>query len=830
MASLTQLFRHAVRRLVRAPVFALAATLTLALGVAGPSAVFTVIDGVLLHPMPYDHGEQLVDLSHSLVVSGILKVDQSDATYLLYRRDNRVFADVGVYRSAAVNLGGRSGSQRGDAGSAERVQAALVSAGVFNVLHASTSIGRRFSEADDQPGAPPVIVLGQGLWRRQFASDSSVVGTRLVVDGVEREVVGVMAANFQFPDFDTSLWIPLGLDPAHTASAAFDYRGIARLRDGVSVEAAAADLQRLLPEVPVAFPGRLTVRGIELTHMRAVVRPLRDVVVGDVGPVLWIVFGAAGVLLLIACANVANLFLARAEGRHHELAVRRALGAGRLALAAELLSEAVILIVVAGVLGVIGAGAAVRVLQAMGAGTSVPRLNEIHAGGLSLAVTACAVAVAGLIISVIPIVRSGGISLAATLIGASRSVAGARARHGARRALVVAQVALALILLAGAGLLARSFARLRSVDPGFAAEGGLTLRIALPKVSYPTAQSTAVVILLALEKFSALPGVQAVAATTKLPLDPSSRQDSAVYVEEHLPAPGTVPGIHQIVFVTPDYFRAMGIPVLAGRVFDRPDPGGEASKGTPEVIVSKAFALRYFKSTDVIGKRVRMNPGDPWHTIVGVVGSVHDVGLEQPPTDAVYAPLTTISAAGTPWTPRDVAFVLRTRDNPASLTTSVRGILRDLDPALPSYRVAPLGDLLSRAAARTVFTLLVLGIAAVIAMTIGAVGIYGVISYLVSLRTREIGVRLALGARPVDVHRLVARQALTDAGVGVVAGLAGTAILTRVLTAELFEVSPTDPTTLAGAAGLLLLTAMVASWVPARRAARLDPARALRSE
>src|SRR5690349_13851689 len=327
------MIRHAIRRLLRAKTFTFAAVVTLMLGIGGTAAVFTLVDSVLLRPMPFEHADRLVDLSHVLDVSGPLHVDQSDATYLLYRRENRVFTDVGAYRATSANV---SMSSRAEAGRAERVNGVLATASVFRTLRAVPAIGRGMTEADVDPAAPKVVVLSHRLWRSQFGADPRAIDASLLVDGVVRKIVGVMPPDFEFPTADALLWIPLQLDPANTKSAAFDYRAIARLRDGVSLASATADLQRLLPRVPEVFPGRLTAGAIEATHMKTVVRPLRDVVVGDVGHVLWIVFGAVGLLLVIACANVSNLFLARAESRQRELAVRSALGAARARLLAEL--------------------------------------------------------------------------------------------------------------------------------------------------------------------------------------------------------------------------------------------------------------------------------------------------------------------------------------------------------------------------------------------------------------------------------------------------------------------------------------------------------------
>jgi predicted permease len=818
------MLRHAVRRLLRAPTFALAAALTLTLGIGGAAGVFTLVNSVLLRPMPYDQPDRLVELSHTIVVSGASAIDQSDATYLLYRRENRVFTDIGAFRSTAVNLGTVA---------PEHVTAALTTASVFSVLRAPAAFGRTLTDQDDRPGAPLVVVLGDQLWKRTFGADKSIIGKSVMIDGVSRQVVGIMPASFQLPAAQAALWIPLQLDPANTKSAAFDYKGVARLRDGVSLAAAAADLARLLPHVPEVFPGRLTLAGIEQIKMRPVVTPLRDAVVGDVGHILWIVLGAVGLLLLIACANVANLFLARAEGRQRELAVRSALGAGRAALLAELLSDALVIAVVGGVLGLAAAAAGVHLLASMNAASSIPRLAEVRVDGVVFAVTAGIVVLVAVIVSVLPLMRLEASSLSSTLLANGRSATSGRTRNRARRALVIAQVALALVLVSGAGLFARSFAGLRAVDPGFQSDHALTFRLALADAAYPTTQDAAGVVLRALDALTAIPGVQSAGVITKLPLDQEGRQDSAVFLDDQAGASMTprMPDLHEIDFVTPGYFQAMRIPLVAGRLFGQPVASVEAAQREPAVIVSEAFAVRYWKrAEDALGKRVRMNPTDPWHTVVGVVGSVRDADLEHPPADEVYAPLVTLNAAGKLWIPRNLAFVVRTSGNPVAMAPAVRRAVSTVDASLPLYRMMPLSDLVTTARSRTTFTLFLLAIAAGVATLIGALGIYGVIAYLVSLRTQEIGIRLALGADARHVHRLVTGRAVTDAVIGIVLGLIGAVMLSRVLGAVLFDVSPTDPATLIAAAALLFLAAIAASWVPARHAAALDPASALRSD
>ena len=829
---MSQTVRQATRRLLRARGFSIAAILTLTLGIGATTAVFSIVNAVLLRPLPYASPDQLVDLSHTLAVSGVTRVDQSDATYLFYRRANRVFADVGVYRTIGVNVGRLDGATSGDT-RAERVPAARVSASTLTVLGATPIHGRAFRENEDRPDAPPVVLLAQRLWERKYGADPAIIGRQLEVDGVQREVVGILPADFDLPSTRTDVWVPIGIDPANTASAAFDYRGVGRLRPGVTLAAATADLQSLLPRMPEAFPGRLTAAAIEQTNMRAVVRPLRDVVVGDIGRVLWVVLGAVAFVLLIACANVMNLFLVRAEGRHHELAVRRALGASRATLVREHVIEGAILAVIGVVFALGLAAGGVSTLRSLEGAIDIPRLAEVRIDGIVLGVAIAVTAVAVLLVSVIPALRAMGTSASSVLNEASRSMTAGRRRHRARHTLVVAQLALALVLLVGAGLMARSFARLRAVPAGVDAEHAFVFRVALPRAGYRDVAATSAYIARAMDAIRAVPGVQSAGVISKLPLIPDARQDSALFVEDRPLTPGTIPNVHQMAFTSPGYFEAMGVRILEGRPFDEPD----LARVRHEVIVSRSVAQRYWPRDRAIGKRVRMAPFGAWYTIVGVAEDVRGTALDQPPDEIVYLPV--IVALGPRsndvaptalWSPRDIAFVARTAGDPSTIASRVEAAVRSIDPTVPAFGSRLMADVVSGAAARTTLTLMLLGIASVVALALGSVGIYGVISYVVSLRTREIAVRLALGARPSDVRRMVSRQAGALVVTGIALGLGAAAATTRLMAALLFGVDPGDPATMLLAALLLALVAVAASWIPAYRASGVDPAQALRSD
>jgi len=825
--------RHAVRRLLRERTLTIAAVLTLALGIGATTAVFTVVNAVLLQPLAYPRPDRLVDLSHSLTISGITRVDQSDATFLYYARENRAFSGIGAYRVTGVNVAGSTATSTSAEPRAERLSAGRVSASTFSVLGATPILGRTFRESEDQRDAPRVVLIGQRLWERTLGADRGIIGRQISIDGVLREIVGIMPADFDLPAARTDLWLPLDIDPGHTASAAFDYRGVGRLRDGVSLDAAAADLQRLLPLVPEAYPGRLTAKSIEQIRMRAVVRPLRDVVVGDIGRVLWVVLGAVACVMLVACANVMNLLLVRSEGRQHELAVRRALGAERWTLARDHLAEGGLLAVAGAVLGLGVAIAGVGALRSLEGSIDIPRLAEVRVGVPVLAVVVAVTVLATLLVSVLPALRAASSTALPALTEMGRALTSSRGRHRARHILVVGQLALALVLLTGAGLMARSFARLRSVPSGIDDAHAFAFRVALPGATYSDSGRAAHFVVRALEGIAAVPGVEASGAISKLPLVPDARQDSALFVEDRPLAPGTMPNIHQFAFASPGYFRAMGISMIEGRTFDTLDP----ARAPREVVLSRSVASRYWPQGAAIGKRVRMAPVGEWYTVVGVAGDVRGTGLDQPPDEMVYLPLVVTlggQAMGMdperPWTPRDVAFVTRTGGDPAVAGGRAERVIRDLDAEVPAYGARSMSELLARSAARTTLTLTLLGIASVVALALGSVGIYGVISYIVSLRTREIAVRMALGARPVDVRRMVSRQAAVVTGIGIAVGLGGAFALTRVLSALLFGVSPVDPATMLASAAVLAGVAALAAWVPARRASALDPARALRAD
>ncbi|HWN43842.1 MAG TPA: ABC transporter permease [Thermoanaerobaculia bacterium] len=822
MSLLTSL-RSTARGFRRSPGFFVLAILTLGLGIGANSAIFTVVNAVLIRPLPYPEPERLVSVMHTAPGVGFDVLEHSDATYLIYRKHNKVLEDLGIFWDGSVALtGGRE---------PERVDAAGVSPSVFGILRVPPAAGRVLVEADGGPGGEPVLVLSHGLWQRLFSGDPQAVGKTLRIDGVSRRVVGVMPEGFHFPAADTELWLPLVVDPSNLAQGNFNYPGIGRLRPGVSVERAAKELSALVWRIPDEFGGEDMTRGmLEQARMAIVVKPYRDEIVGDLASTLWLLLGSVGIILLIAGANVANLYLVRAEGRQREVAVRTTIGATRGEIARVFLVESVGLALIGGLLGLALAAAGVRLLLALQP-QGIPRLEEIGIDGVVVVFTLLLSLLLGLFIGGFATLRYGSPDLVPALKDGGRGGTAGKARHRARQVLVVAQVALALLLLVGAGLMLKSFWGLANVNPGLKPDRVLTLRLDLPETEYPDVHVTARFVDRLLEKVRAVPGVERAGTINVLPVT-GIGDNSTHSIEDHPMPPDTVPPVLGTRFVSPGYFEAMGIPLLEGRVFDRIDP----QKRSGEVVVSKSVADRFWPGRSPLGRR--LTPGLPkdgrWATIVGVVGSVREEGLHKPVAEAVYYPLVRLDldreGVGGEWVPRSFSLVVLSKGDPMSLARPVQEAVWSLNPNLPLAQVRSMEEVVERSMARTSFTLLLLAIGAAVALLLGAVGIYGVISYVVSQRTQEIGVRMALGAKPADVSGMVLKEGLALALLGIGLGLAGALAVTRFMQALLFEVSTTDPATFAAVPLLLAAVALLASYLPARRAAGVEPLEAIRYE
>ncbi len=630
MSDLSTELRHAGRRLRRTPVFTATTLIVLVLGLGATTTMFAIVDGIVLRPLPYAQPEQLVDVSHSIAVSGITHVNESDASFMLYQRHNQVFSGIAATRDRSANLGVKAGAP----GEARRLSVTGVSANFFDVLRVTPMRGRTFVAGEDQTGAPRVVILSAGLWRRQFGAADNIIGQEILIDGIQRQVVGVMPAAFTYPSASTELWYPIPFDAAHSDPGSFNYQSIARLKPGVTREAATTDLTRILPRLLDEFQSDIPKAMFEQAHLAPVVTPLRDVIVGDAPRLLWILFAAVLAVWLIACANVANLVLVRAEGRQREMAVRTALGAGRGAVFTQYLSEATIVAAAGGAGSVALAAVAIRSLSSLPQGIDVPRLSDVALDGRVLVFALVATILTAFLVSLVPVLRARRIPIAAVLKESGRAATTGAERQRTRSALVVAQVALALVLVATSGLLARSFNRLRAVQPGWDSSNRVALRYSLPSTQYHTATAIAAFHERLLNSVRALPGVIDAGLTTWLPLS-DDNSNSVVEVEDHPLPPNSVPPVHDYVNVSDDFFATMGIPVLAGGVFSRQD----VARPQLEAVVSRAFAERYWKGASALGKRVRQGIDGPWSTVVGVVGDVHLASLEKPAPDAIYFPI-----------------------------------------------------------------------------------------------------------------------------------------------------------------------------------------------
>ena len=811
--------RHAVRRLLRVPSFTITTVFVLALGIGTTTAMFSVVNGVLLRPLPYADPSRLVALTHTVQVAGTSMVDQSEASVLLYQAHVQALTGVGAWRDRDINLG----MVDGQAGMAERVSAALVTANLFQVLGVAPMLGRDFRKGEDRIDAAPVVMLSYRFWQHHFSGSPSAIGKNILADGVSREVIGVMPKTFVFPRSAPELWFPIPLDPAKATVASFNYRGVGRLRSGATVASARADLEHTLPRLLDEYPSSDIPPAMwEKAQVRPVVTPLRDSIVGDVSRLLWILLGSVALVLLIACANVANLFLVRGEARQLELAVRGALGSGVAGIIAQCLSESLVLAAAGGVVGVLFALVGVRWATGLASEINVPRLEQVSVDGTVLAFALAVCALSTLLVSLIPLLRARRIPIALVLRESGRGATAGAARQHTRSALVVAQVALALVLVAGSGLLARSFTRLRNVQPGFDAEGVSLTRLALSTGSFPTDASILQFYGNLLEQVRALPGVREATISDWVPLS-DDHNDVVVTVEDHPLGPNELPRVHWTPTVDPSYFGTLHIPLLAGRTFESP----YRAQPSMDVIVSKAFADRYWPDGSPLGKRIRPDIQGPWFTIVGEVGNAHYQCLDEPAEDAVCLPMSTPDSARL-GAPRFVALFVKT-DGHQDVSASVRNIVHALDPSTPTYDQRSFASVVTAASSRARITVLLLIVASTLALILGAVGLYGVMAYGVSLRQREIGVRIALGAQPNQVSRMISRQGLGLALIGIVIGGAVALSVTRLLRGLLYDISPTDPLTLVSTCVGLLLMAGLASWVPARRAASVDPSEALRS-
>jgi putative ABC transport system permease protein len=806
--------RYAVRALIRRPGFTVVAVIALALGIGATTAIFSVVYGVLLKPLPYREPDQLVAILHD----GHNPV--APANYVDWKRSTTVFSSMGAAEYWSGVVSGET---------PERVQGLKVTSDILTMTGVRPLLGRALRAEDDLVEGDHPIVLAWGFWQRRFAGSREVLGRQLLVDGTSYTIVGVMPRGFDFPMFwatGVQMWTPLTLGRRWSSRTGESLRIFARLAPGVSLDAARAQVKALTTNLERDFPG---------TNRNVIVTPLETMVVGDVRSALFVLLGAVGFVLLIACANVAHMLLARASVRRREMTVRLALGASRARLVRQLLTESVLLALAGGALGVALARVGLQVLVTLAA-ASLPRADAIGLDPGVLAFTIVVSLVTGMMFGLVPAMRTSGGTMADALRDGARGSTQGAQKSRVRSLLVTSEIALALVLLTGAGLAMRSFVALRAVDPGFDPRGVLSGVVTLQGTAEAPPGRRATFYAAVVDRVRQLPGIEAASLTNHLPIAGDNWGTQYLIEGKPRPLPADMPrAIYRVVF--PGYFAAMGWPILRGRDVTDLDRTGAARV----VLVNDAFARRAWPNEHAVGKRIALDPESPepaWLTVAGVVKNGAQVDWSSTPDPEVFVPYLQdrqyLEGSG-PWVAYMTLIVRascgRTAEcNPASLAPAVRDAVAAIDRTVPVTELQTMSDVVAGANARPRFTLVLLMTFATVALVLAAVGIYGVIGYAVARRTHEIGVRIALGATPSMVVRLVIGQALRVVGSGVLLGIAGALVVTRLMTSLVFGVRVTDPLTYVGVTLLLTAIAVVASYIPARRATRIDPLGAMRTE
>ncbi len=825
MPKIVEQLLQVLRRLSRAPLFTTITLITLAIGIGANTVIFSVLEGVLLKPLPYPHPEQLIGVWHTAPGIGMQELNMAPFIYFIDREQSTTLQDVGAYSGDSLSVTGT--------GEPEHVRGLDVTDGTLPLLGVSPALGRLFNRKDDTAGSPETVLLSYAYWQQKFGGSASVVGRSITVDGKPREIIGVLPQGFHFLDReDAALFLPFQWDRAKTKLGGFSQTALARLKPGVTMAQANADLARLLPVAIRSFPAPdgFDAKIFESAKIAPNLRLLKKDVVGDIGNVLWVLMISIGMVLLVACANVANLLLVRVEGRRQELAIRAALGAGWRRVAADLMFESVILGVLGSVIGLVLAFVALRVLVAI-APTGLPRIHEI---GIDIPVVLFTIALSlfsSLLIGSIPVLKYAGGRLNTSLREGGRSLSQSREQHRARNSLVVVQVALALVLLICSGLMIRTFRALTHVSPGFVAGDEIqTFRYFVPETQIPDSQFEKMAHLqeAILNKLAALPGVTSVGLSSAIPMDGYDSNDP-VAAQDHVYKEGELPPIRRFKFVSPGFFATLGSPLVAGRDITWTD----TYKRLPVAIVSENFAKEYWHdAVNAVGKRIRVGNTDDWREVIGVAQDVHDDGVNNPAPTSVYWPILMNNFEGQKErAQRSLAVAIRTpRAGSQSLIKEIQQVVWSVDSNLPLADVYTVGYFYTRSMARTSFTLVILGVAGGMALLLGVVGIYGVISYSVSQRTREIGIRMALGAQREALTAMFVKQGLWLTGIGIVCGLIVAAATMRLMSSLLFNVSPIDPLTYIGMTLGIVVVAFFACYVPSRTATTVNPVTALRAE
>jgi predicted permease len=820
--------KHIGRRLRRSPGFAITVVLTLAIGIGANTAVFSVLNSVLLRPLPYPEPQQLVSLHLNAPGAPGLAEFRSElrlspSMYFTFARHNRTFQSLGIWGPGTASITGIARP--------EQVNTAQISGGVLETLDVPALRGQWLTAADQDPHALGRVMLSYGYWQRRFGGDPGVVGRTISVNSQPRVIAGVMPRGFKIVNYDFDLLVPMGLDPVKEILAGFGYRGIARLRPGITIPQANADVARLLNVWMDSWTNPLGGDPHWYLNWKITpaLQPLKDTVVGSIHTVLWVVMAMIGVVMLIACSNVANLLLVRADIRQHELAVRAALGAGRWRIARELLLESLTLGLLGGAVGVAVAYAGLRLLTAIGP-ADLPRLSEISLDGWSVGFTLILSVLSGLLFGAIPVLRYVPRRQRLTLLGATRSTSVSRDRQHARNLLVVAQVAMALVLLIGAVLMIRTFLAMRNVDPGFSDPASLqVMRISIPETLVNDSTTVVRMQNTILDNLAAIPGVSSTGFAASVPMSGAEPGWDQILVEGKDYASENPP-MRLYNYVSPGYFHTAGTRFVAGRDFTWAEIYGMRPIG----IVSEGLARELWGSPRAaIGKRFREIPSAPWYEIVGVVQDVRENGVDQVSPATVYWPsmMHDTFGPGSVNAQRTVYFVIRTnRAGTQAFINEMQRAIWSVNSNLPVADISTMQDLYSDSMARTSFTLVMLAIAGTMALALGILGIYGVISYAVSQRTREIGIRMALGAKKSELAWMFVRSALLLTGVGTAVGLGAAAAFMSLMRTLLFGISPLDPLTFAVVPVVLVAAAALASYLPARRTAAVNPVVALRAE